>query len=90
MTPECALTQEAPQKNAEGTIEWEIAALLIGPSRGHRCLQVPSGSGSDPTLKLRPRRTVTESGWRRAGGQQLTGGPASKQAHPKWLSCKAA
>lgn len=57
MTPGCALTQEAPQENVEGAVEWEIATSLIGPSDACTHLQ---GSGSDATLKLGPQRMITE------------------------------
>lgn len=39
VTPWCVLTQEAPQKSAEGAVEWEVASLLIGPRMQH----TPSG-----------------------------------------------
>lgn len=55
--PWCVLTQEAPQKSAEGAVEWEMASIDWSTDATH--LQ---GSGSDPTLKLGPQRRVTGSG----------------------------
>lgn len=76
VTPWCALTQEAPQKNADGVIEWEIATLLIGPTDACTHLQ---GSGSDPTLKLGPQRTITEK-WMVKSLQAATDKGSGQQA----------